>query len=307
MAVVVPTFRAASSWNALTAAIAQQNFPANQVLIVDSNSEDGTSQAAIAAGFAVTSIAQSDFNHGGTRQRAAEQLPWAKIVIFLTQDAIPLPGAFDALLSVFDDPTVGAAFGRQLPHRGAGPIEAHARNFNYPAESRVMNFESRYTLGIKATFLSNSFAAYRVAALQQVGGFPTNVIMAEDAIVAARLLMNGWKTAYVADAQVFHSHAYTITQEFRRYFDTGVYHTRESWLRETFGKPQSEGRRFVLSELSSLLPHHLYLVPPTVLRTVAKYIGYQLGLHEATLGKKWSQRLSYHTSYWDSPHNKHQP
>ncbi len=306
IAIIVPTFRATSCWASLTTALAQQNYPANQVVIVDSVTNDGTDCVAEAAGFHLLQVPQSEFNHGGTRQFATTQVPWAKIVIFLTQDAIPLPGAFDAILRAFDDPTVGAAFGRQLPRPGAGPIEAHARQFNYPPESRVMDFESRHTLGIKATFLSNSFAAYRIAALQQAGGFPTDVIMAEDAVVAARLLILGWKTAYVADAQVYHSHAYTIAQEFRRYFDTGVYHKRESWLREQFGEPQGEGKRFVLSELHSLLPRHLHLVPYAILRTAAKYLGYQLGLREALLGRKWSQRLSYHTGYWYSSHNNPQ-
>ena len=57
--------------------------------------------------------------------------------------------------------------------------------------------------------------------------------------------MAGWRTAYVAEAQVYHSHPFTVVQEFRRYFDTGVYHRQEMWLRESFGSPVGEGKRFV--------------------------------------------------------------
>jgi len=301
VAVIIPTYRARAHWKNLTGALAQQGIPNEQVLIVDSGSTDGTDALAEKTGFRLIRIPHSEFNHGGTRQFAARQVPWAKIVLYLTQDALPRAGAFEALLQAFDDPALGAAYGRQLPRSGAGPIEAHARHFNYPARSRVHTYETRHEFGIKTVFFSNSFAAYRVAALEQVGGFPSDVIVAEDAVVAARMLMQGWKTAYVAEAEIYHSHTHTIAQEFRRYFDNGVHHVQERWLREHFGDPHSEGRRFVLSELRSLLPRHFYLVPNALLRTGVKYLGYQLGRNEARLSNSWCQRFSGHTSYWTTP------
>jgi rhamnosyltransferase len=301
VAVVIPTYCAAGHWKGLTAALAQQGIPNEQVLIVDSGSTDGTGALAEKAGFRLIRIPHSEFNHGGTRQFAVRQVPWAKIVLYLTQDALPRPGAFDALLCAFDNPSLGGAYGRQLPRPGAGPIEAHARRFNYPARSRVHTYEGRHEFGIKTVFFSNSFAAYRVAALEQVGGFPSDGIVAEDAVVAARMLIQGWKTAYVAEAEIYHSHAHTIAQEFRRYFDNGVHHVQEGWLREHFGNPHGEGRRFVLSELRSLLPRHFYLVPNALLRTGVKYLGYQLGRNEAKLSNALCRRLSGHTSYWNTP------
>ncbi|HEY4381127.1 MAG TPA: glycosyltransferase [Acidobacteriaceae bacterium] len=302
VAVVVPTCNARKYWKAFSDGLRLQGLPANQVLIVDSSSDDGTRELAQAEGYSVLRIERQDFNHGGTRQLALNSVPWANIVVYLTQDAVlATPDSLDRLLSAFEDPSVAAAYGRQLPRHGAGPIEAHARLFNYPPVSAVRDFESRHTLGIKAAFLSNSFAAYRVRALQEVGGFPTHVIIAEDAVVAGKLLLAGWKTAYVAEAQAYHSHPFTVSQEFQRYFDIGVSHRQESWLREKFGNPGGEGRRFVLSELAYLTPGHSYLVPYAMLRTVSKAIGYQLGFRESFLGARWSRRFSYHKGYWDNP------
>jgi rhamnosyltransferase len=302
VAVVIPTFNARRYWGPLSTGLRLQGLRANQVLIVDSSSDDGTRELAQAEGYQVVRIERRDFNHGGTRQDALEFVPWANIVVYLTQDAIPATAdALDLLLAAFEDRGLAAAYGRQLPRLGAGPIEAHARLFNYPPTSVVRDFESRHALGIKAAFMSNSFAAYRVDALREVGGFPADVIMAEDAIVAGRLLMAGWRTAYVAEAQVYHSHPFTVVQEFRRYFDTGVYHRQEMWLRESFGSPVGEGKRFVLSELAFLTPRHFYLVPYALFRTVSKAIGYHLGLRETRLGSSWSRRLSDHKSYWDNP------
>ena len=128
-------------------------------------------------------------------------MPWAEIVVYLTQDAVLATRvSLDLLLSAFSDEHVAAAYGRQLPRPGAGPIEAHARLFNYPAQSEVRDYESRHKLGIKAAFLSNSYSAYRTRALREVGGFPSDAIMAEDAIVAGKMLLAGWKTAYIAGA-----------------------------------------------------------------------------------------------------------
>jgi rhamnosyltransferase len=301
VAVVIPTCNARKYWTALSTGLRLQGLPPSQVLIVDSSSSDGTRELAAQEGYQVFRIDHRDFNHGGTRKLAVDLVPWASVVVYLTQDAVlATPDSIDLLLSAFDDRNVAAAYGRQLPRLVAGPIEAHARLFNYPAKSEVRDFESRHTLGIKAAFLSNSFSAYRVRELLDVGGFPSDVIMAEDTIVAGRLLMRGWKTAYVAEAQVYHSHAFTLAQEFQRYFDTGVYHRQESWLTEKFGGPGGEGKRFVMSELSYLAHRHVHLLPYALIRTASKAIGYQLGLRKSSLGTEWSRKLSYHKNYWDN-------
>jgi rhamnosyltransferase len=300
VAVIVPTCNASALWDQFSAGLRLQGLPPNQILIIDSDSEDDTRIRAAAEGYTVCCIDRRDFNHGGTRQLALDLVPWATIV-YLTQDAVlATPASIGLLLSAFEDPRVGVAYGRQLPRPVAGPIEAHARLFNYPERSDVRDFESRHRLGIKATFLSNSFSAYRVTALAEVGGFPTNVIIAEDSLTTGRMLIAGWKAAYVAEAQVYHSHAFTMREEFRRYFDIGVCHRRESWLREQFGKPNGEGERFVLSELIYLSHRRPSLIPIAIIRTVAKALGYRLGLSEERLTTQWSKRLSYHKNFWNN-------
>jgi rhamnosyltransferase len=301
VAVVIPTFNAKRFWGPLSTGLRLQGFPPSQVFIVDSNSEDGTRELAQAEGYQVARIDRRSFNHGGTRQNAIESVPWASIVVYLTQDAfLATPDSLDHLLAAFDDASVGAAYGRQLPRPGAGPIEAHARLFNYPPGSEVRDFDFRHTLGIKAAFLSNSYAAYRVDALLEVGGFPSDVIIAEDSLVTGKLLIAGWKAAYVAEAQVYHSHAFSITQEFRRYFDIGVCHRREAWLIERFGRPVHEGLRFARSEFAYLAPRSPHLLPVALFRTLSKALGYHLGMREARLGKGLARKLSYHKGFWDT-------
>src|ERR1039458_9255889 len=70
-----------------SAGLRLQRLPASQVLVVDSNSDDGTRELASAEGYQVFRIDRRDFNHGGTRQLALKRVPWASIAVYLTQDA----------------------------------------------------------------------------------------------------------------------------------------------------------------------------------------------------------------------------
>jgi rhamnosyltransferase len=272
-----------------------------QGVVIDSESTDGTDFSALPNSWQLQRIAVADFNHGSTRSQALGHLPQGtEVVVFMTQDALLAePYALSRLVSVFADPSVACAYGRQLPHADASPVAAHARLFNYSDVSRTVSLDDKAHLGLKACFLSNSFAAYRVVDLQAVDGFPSDVILGEDMYVAARLLMAGKRVAYVADACVHHSHNYSVLQEFRRYFDTGVFHARNPWLLQTFGSAGGEGVRFVRSELLYLWRYTPWWIPSAMVRTFAKLGGYRMGQFEALM-PRWIKRwCSMHYRYWN--------
>ena len=299
VAVIIPTYNAARYWDALSTGIRAQTLAPDRRIVIDSSSEDGTAELARRDGFEVLEISPREFNHGGTRQMGAEYVADAKILIYLTQDAAPFGvDAFTNLVCAFDDPEIGAAYGRQLPRESASPIESHGRHFSYAAEPVVRSWESRKTLGFKSIFFSNAFGAYRREALMSVGGFSPDVIFGEDTLVVARMHRAGWKTAYAADALVRHSHDYSIGEEFRRYFDIGVLHARENWLIDHFGSASGEGRRFVLSEFKYLVKHAPHLVPSAVARTFAKYLGYKIGRRESRIDPRVKYRLGMNRQYW---------
>lgn len=295
----VPTFNPGEFAPAFVEALRRQTITPDQLVIVDSGSSDASPDYFRTHGFSVLSIPQSEFNHGKTRQLCIEAYPAADIVFFLTQDAILGDcHALQTLLDCFADKAVGAAYGRQLPRNDAGAIETHARLFNYPNTSKQKSLADVPTLGIKTAFFSNSFAAYRRSALIEAGGFPSRVILGEDTWVAAKMLRAGWRIAYCAEATVVHSHSYGYAEEFRRYFDIGVFHTREAWLRREFGQPTGEGLRYILSEWRFLAKMAPSLFPSAILRTVLKFIGYKLGALERFLPLWAKRRLSLHTGYW---------
>ena len=81
-------------------------------------------------------------------------------------------------------------------------------------------------------------------------------------ILEQNFILSGYTLAYVGEAKVYHSHSYTVWEEFKRYFDIGVFHQRENWILNSFGKAEGEGAKYVKSELKFLLKNNAwYLVP----------------------------------------------
>lgn len=299
-AVVVPTLNGGTVWRRSIEALKSQRPAPGKVLVVDSGSNDGSDVLARSAGFDLVRIRKEEFDHGHTRQMATKILANFDVIVFMTQDAVLASSdTLATLVMTFKNAAVGTAYGRQLPRQGAGPIETHARLLNYPSRAEFRTLADARKLGLKVAFISNSFAAYRTAALSAVGGFPQKLILSEDMVVAAHMLQAGWTVAYVPEARVFHSHNYTLTEEFKRYFDIGVLHQNQSWLLQQFGKPEGEGRRFVRSEMLYLLSNAPSQLPSAFARTVAKYLSYKLGQYSRYFPRSTCLRLSMNRHYWD--------
>lgn len=287
---------------ALQAAV--EAFPMT-VSFVDSSSTDNTRDLIAQAGFDCRVIDKSNFDHGGTRAMAGREAT-ADIVVFMTQDALPTEALSIArLVTAFDDPDVAAAYGRQLPYSVTSLFGCHLRAFNYPENSMRRTWEDRHDVGLKAAFLSNSFAAYRRSAMEEIGWFADGLILGEDTHAAARLLKSGYAIDYVAEAQVYHSHGYTVIEEFRRYFDIGAFHHMHPWLLEEFGKAEGEGMRYIRSELRYLLARGgWWRLPEFVLRNGMKYLGYRLGHSYRRLPKGWVNACSMHAGWWTKTRQK---
>lgn len=297
---IIPTRNAASHLDRLLPALRMQTLQPDEMLVVDSASSDDTVARFREFGARVEVIDARDFNHGGTRRWASEHVGGDALIV-MTQDAIPANAeTFANLISELQlEPLNGVAYGRQLPHPGAGVLGAQSRHFNYPAASRTKRLDDAAQLGIKTCFSSDSFSVYRRSALSAVCGFPQDVIGSEDAYVAARMLLAGYQVRYAASAQVYHSHDYRLLEEFRRYFDIGVFYGREPWIRQAFGDAGGEGKRYVLAELHALREANaLYRAPEVVVRSAFKLLGYRLGHLERHLPNALKRRLGMFSTYW---------
>jgi len=277
--IIIPTCNAAEHLPYLLEKLKSQTIGRCELIIVDSASEDETVEIALSHQVAVISIARSEFDHGATRSLGARQAK-GDTLVYLTQDALPYNQyAIENIIKPLKcDRSVGAAFGRQLASPGASVLAEHLRLFNYPDTSRLTTLDDRDTCGIKTAFLSNSFAAYRKSVLEEIGYFKSGLVFGEDTHAGARILLKGYKIAYVAEAMALHSHNYTIGQDFRRYFNMGAFHKAENWLLKEFGKPEGQAFKYIMSGIRFLSKRRkLNLFPEFMLRIIAKYVGYKLG------------------------------
>lgn len=298
MTIIIPTLNAGKQIGRLLASLMSQTVRC-KILIVDSSDSGAVTGIAASFGAEMMSVPREKFDHGGTRDLAARTAT-GSILIFLSQDVLPYDKyAIENLLRPFEDQDMGAVYGRQLPGPGATPFAAHLRLFNYPECSSVKGISEKGKYGIKTPFLSNAFSAYRKEALMRIGGFRKKLIVGEDTCAGAQLLLAGYKLGYAADAAVYHSHNYTLLQEFGRYFDIGVFHKTENWILDEFGKAEGEGRRYINSELNFLVGLGKYhLIPESLLRMFAKYAGYLLGRNYGKIPNAVIRKISMHPEWW---------
>lgn len=277
-----------------------KNANLHRVLIIDSDSSDETREIVSSFGFECIVILQSQFDHGGTRSMALNLLSDSDIIVYLTQDAFLVDVESITNLSnvLCANDQVVACYGRQLPNNDADIFARHLREFNYKKASYIRKYSDRYVWGMRAIFSSDSFAAYKVRELKSIGGFPEHIIFGEDAYVFAKLLQSGYKVAYSAEAVCHHSHNYRVWDEFRRYFDIGVFHRSENWILQDFGTATKDGLKFIISEIKYLAKRRPWLIPKSLAKIMAKYLGYKLGYNYDYLGVRLCRKLTMNKSFW---------
>ncbi|RUM39332.1 MAG: glycosyltransferase family 2 protein [Desulfobulbus sp.] len=301
VSVIIPTLNGEKWLDSLLAALHKQTLAIADILLVDSGSTDNTLHIARRYKVKIHTIEGRDFDHGTTRTLAAG-LVTGDILVYMTQDAIPTAkDSLQRLIQPLAEEQVAAAYGRQLPAKDANVFSEHLRLFNYPDQSQIRCWQDRKRFGFKTIFISNSFAAYRRDVLAAHGFFPAKQLFGEDTLTVAKLIENGYCVAYVSEACVWHSHNYSITQDFKRYFDIGVFHVEQSDQLSKFGGPGGAGRKYVLSELSLLCSRKEYaLLPESLLRNFGKFVAYTLGNHYRRLPRWFAARLSMHRNWWNT-------
>ena len=326
ISIIIPTYNpGATAVTDMCAVLAQQKTPFQELVIIDSSSTDGSADVwhnswrhtaeryQHHATLIQKTIPKTAFNHGGTRNMAAH-LASGKVLVFLTQDALPQDhewlGALTDSLSHASKTAITAtpitatpitaAFARQIAPLDAPAKERFARAFNYPDTARVKHWGDVSELGIKTFFFSNVASAFRRDAFEEVGGFP-DTILNEDMLIAAKLLRSGYAVKYAAAARVWHGHNYSSKAQFTRYFDIGVSLARARHLPPKLSS-SSEGWRFVRQQLAFVHDEEGWRgLPGVIAEAAAKWWGFKLGQNERFLPTALKRCLSMHRAFWDAP------
>lgn len=271
----------------------------DEVIVLDSGSTDGSISHWSSKSYRVHSIAKADFRFGGTRNLGA-RLARGEIVVFLNQDALLADEhCLGNLVLPIEAGMVKATYARHVPKEDAKLLERFTRGFNYPLRSRTQSLADVAKLGFKAFFFSNVCSAVKSDTFWEVGGFPEDVIMTEDAILCAKLLRAGYKVKYEAEARVFHSHNYSMLQQFKRNFDMGVSISQAGSILEG-ARVTGEGFRFVAGQARHVYRAGDYLGLLRVFaEAAAKYLGFSLGKQERNIPRAVKRRLSWYRWFWD--------
>lgn len=303
--VIIPTFRPGRKLLELLDRLQQQSVRADRILVINTEEKYfeeliyGTDFVRKFPDVEVHHISELEFDHGGTRNMAVTRCSGDGFLC-MTQDALPADNRMieNLLRALEEDETVAVAYARQLPGAKSDEIERFTRQFNYPELSCVKGKEQLKEMGIKTYFCSNVCALYRRNVYMQLGGFEKHTIFNEDMIYAARAVQAGWRIAYAADAQVFHSHHYTCAQQFHRNFDNGV---SQACHPEIFAavSSESEGLRLMKKTAAHLCRiGKPWLVVKLAADCAARYAGFFLGRRYDRLPRRLVTACSSNKHYW---------
>ena len=298
--VIIPAYHPGKEFATLIKRLEKQSVPIHRIIVMNTEESMWNKEwEKLSDAMEVHHLTKEEFDHGGTRARAAE-LSDADVMVFMTQDAMPADRELLAeLLKALDqEKNIAAAYARQLPNAECSFVERYTRAFNYPDTSLVKTKADLDKYGIKTFFCSNVCAAYKKDIYEKQGGFVRRTIFNEDMIYAGGLIQAGYGIVYAAEARVIHSHNYNCMQQFHRNFDLGVSQAEHPEIFE--GVPsEGEGMRLVKKTLAYLIHSgRIWLIPGFVLQCAGKYAGYLAGKKFRKLPKKFILWCTMSPNYW---------
>jgi rhamnosyltransferase len=280
-----------------------------EVIAIDSGSIDDTKEILAKFPIRVEEIPPATFNHGETRNLGAG-LSKGEYLVYLTQDATPLDGKWLGRLvyPLKEDRLIAGAFSSQRPREECHLMEKRQILQTELTSGKAMRINTaignpeyernRYPF----IWFSNTSSCIRKEVWE---GFPFRRLgFAEDQDWALRVLEAGYKTVYVPDSIVIHSHHYGPIKNFRRHYE----HAKS--MKEIFGKEElplfknifsttfdsvRADFRFFQSEEGSRLGFIRWFFP-SFLWYLSAFSGLWLGTHVEKVPFKLRERLSLQPS-----------
>jgi rhamnosyltransferase len=247
--VIIPTFNGETYLAEALDAVRGQRFDgAVEVFVIDSGSTDATLDILGARPWVrVHSIPNEEFGHGRTRNLAA-RMAGGRIVVFLTQDAIP---SHDRWLAELVAPLAGGAVastGLQIPRASCFPMLKYEINGVFrkqgPADRvsfvRKGDHEPDGRELDEMTFYSDVNAATTREFLVEVIPY-RDLPYSEDFAFAKDLILAGYTKAYTPMGSVIHSNDLTLREYGKRFYEEVVARRRVGHVLP----PLTRGRQIV--------------------------------------------------------------
>ena len=218
VSVVIPTLNGGERFKQLLSALKRQKTVHDmELIVIDSDSTDGTVEAARDAGAKLIQIDGAEFNHGRTRNKAIAQSS-GEYILLLTQDAVPVGASFiETLADCLDnDALLAGATARQIPVEGQRVFTKMKHSRKETAGETALTFD-RQTKGFP---LFDSVAAMARAAVLKYIPLP-ELDFAEDRAWAKEAVGAGLRLRYEPQAVVEHSHDRSLFYSYARGYVEG--------------------------------------------------------------------------------------
>lgn len=237
--IVIPTYNGEEELPRLLKAIqTQRRIGTPEIIIIDSESKDKTKEIAEQYGCVFMTVKKGTFNHGETRNTAAQKAN-GKYIIFTVQDQIPLNrNTFADLLTILtSSEEVVAASTRQIPFPDAdifakwqilnhlSALNLNDINFTISYKDEVEFHKQPFLLKRKLALLDDVCCAVKKKEFFLLGGY-RKIDFAEDVDLAMRALAKDYSIGFLGTNGVIHSHTRPITYFLNRsYADVNTLHT----------------------------------------------------------------------------------
>jgi glycosyltransferase involved in cell wall biosynthesis len=233
--VFIPTCNGGEVFRLVIDILRRQRSPWRyEIIVIDSSSSDGTVDFCRGeTDIIFEEIAQSEFSHGGTRNRGVE-LAHGEFIAFLTQDALPIDEFWlYNLVSLLEaHPNAAGVFGRHVAWPNASPftqrdLTEYFKQFD--ASSIAVSKETdpkRWESGDAdwrrfLYFYSDNNSCLRRSVWKK---FPLpDVSFGEDQLWASQVIEAGYQKIYAHAATVYHSHDYDYDAAVRRAEEEAVF------------------------------------------------------------------------------------
>jgi rhamnosyltransferase len=311
ISVLIPVKDGGSDLRRCLDAIARQATDEEvETVVIDSGSVDGSAELARSSGARVVEVESAGFLHGAARNLAARE-GRGDILVFTTQDAFAADERWLERLCapLRAESDVAGVYGRQIPHDDASPPERFFLDFLYGPQARVQRAADESELSLHTTLFSNVNSAIRRSIWERFP-FADDLFFAEDQDWSRRVLLAGYAIRYEPEAAVRHSHVYTVSGAFKRFFDTGASAERGFLAGGSTSSRalRREARRYAREELAWLVrTGRRRWIPYAAVYELGKFAGVQLGARHRRLPLWLKQRCSFYPAYWADEARRERP
>lgn len=226
VSVIIPFYNAQDSIAFCLEALADQNDPPDEIILVDNRSSDKSSE--IASNFKQK---RPDLNFklveeptpgpSAARNRGIKEANGA-VIAFTDSDCVPDRNWLTEVQDAFTNSEIGAVAGKIIGFKPEAIIDRFHAMFTMQGLSQSQVF-SEFTL-VRGGFPTANLAI-RQDVLKHIGGFNESMkIYSEDYDLCARIYEAGFSILYSPEAIVYHKHRNTLKETWKQNFGFGTGH-----------------------------------------------------------------------------------